>query len=164
MKTVDLELARQLLNYDPETGVFTWTQQDAARAGKRAGVEREDGAFVLTFAGHTVYAHRLAFALVHGEWPRWVAHLDGNMGNNRISNLRAGTFHQRGMTRKKTRNATTSRFKGVHWSSQSKKWIAHIGVNGRRVYLGIFANEEAAGAAYASAAKQVAGEFARVVT
>lgn len=34
----------------------------------------------------------------------------------------------------------TSGIRGVHWSSDCQKWTARVGVNGRNLYLGIFAD------------------------
>ncbi len=38
--------------------------------------------------GRRVYAHRVIWALHHGEWPKLIDHTDGDLANNRIENLR----------------------------------------------------------------------------
>ncbi len=158
MKAVDLDLARTLLDYDPDTGAFTW------KSGRRAGTVWVNGYIRIHLRGQYVYAHRLAFALVHGAFPLHVNHRDDDRTNNRISNLRACVTQQRVWRARKTSSKTTSRYKGVYWSRQRAKWHARICVNRRRKHLGFFTNEAKAGAAYARAALKFAGEFARVVT
>lgn len=157
-----LALARRLLDYDPLTGVFTWTQQARPqKRGQRTGTVMRDGSIYLRLQGQGVYAHRLAFALVHGHWPQWVAHKDGDLSNNRIDNLREGDAQQRVWSARKRATETTSRFKGVYWCKRKGKWHARIHVGPSAKHLGFFDVEEAAGAAYARAVAQVAGEFAR---
>ncbi len=157
-----LALARRLLDYDPETGEFTWSAQARPeKRGQRTGTVMRDGSIYLRLQGHGAYAHRLAFALVHGRWPQWIAHKDGDLSNNRINNLREGTARQRMWSARKTRAKTTSSFKCVYWSRQKQKWHARIHVGDSTQHLGFFDVEEAAGAAYARAVAQVAGEFAR---
>ena len=43
---------------------------------------------------------------------------------------------------------------GVYGSRLSRKWASSIGANGKSLYLGVFANEEAAARAYDEAAKE----------
>ncbi len=89
-------------------------------------------------------------------------HRDGDGLNNRRLNLRTATQLQNMMNRKGKRGGT-SKFKGV-WADPNprnrKLWRSAIRLNGRLKYLGRFATEEEAGAAYATAAKHHFGEFA----
>jgi len=50
----------------------------------------------------------------------------------------------------------------VHWLSRTRKWIAQIGVENRRLHLGCFDSIEAASSAYAEAAVKYHGEFSRI--
>lgn len=102
---------RRLLSYDPETGVLTWLTRtpdmfagatEAARrktcacwngqyAGKPALIGIDGfGYYQGPVMGRYVKAHRVAWALHYGEWPKQkVNHRDGDHRNNRIANLRA---------------------------------------------------------------------------
>lgn len=54
----------------------------------------------------------------------------------------------------------TSRFKGVSWNSRSKRWLAAIEANGKRLRLGLYVSEMAAGLAYDDAAAGLHGDRA----
>jgi hypothetical protein len=56
----------------------------------------------------------------------------------------------------------TSKYKGVSWSKQSKKWKAGIYINKKQKHLGFFDKEEDAGKAYDYAARQVFGQYAKL--
>lgn len=90
-------------------------------------------------------------------------HIDGDGLNNTRGNLRVVTPRQNQMNRRPNRGGT-SPFKGVclDTSNPRKPWLARIGVNGRRIFLGRFTREDDAGAAYAGAAVKYFGGYARV--
>ena len=87
-------------------------------------------------------------------------HIDGDGLNNIRSNLRLATRAENQRNRGKNRNNTTG-FKGVSFRKETRKFQAHIRLNGRRVYLGLFPTPEAAHAAYCAAAMKLHGAFAR---
>ena len=90
-----------------------------------------------------------------------VDHRDLDGLNNRRSNLRIATNSQNGQnTGLTTRNQ--SGHKGVCWNKKNSKWVATISVGGRNVYLGLFVDLADAVAAYAAAAEEHHGEFARI--
>lgn len=158
-----LALACRLLDYDPDTGVLTWSQQAAFKVrGKRAGCATRLGRTQIRLGERTVLAHHLAFAMLHGTWPTRVAFADGDPSNLRPTNLRACTIQELAWNAHKSETRpTTSRFKGVYRSRHTNKWRAQICIDGRARHLGQFDDEEAASAAYARAAQQLAGELAR---
>ena len=81
--------------------------------------------------------------------------------NNRRANLRRCT-HQENMRNQRKRAGCTSRYKGVSWAPQSRKWQAYIKGGGKQKSLGFFASEIDAARAYNAAASEMFGEFARL--
>jgi hypothetical protein len=57
--------------------------------------------------------------------------------------------------RRRWKQRTTSRFRGVHWNRKEQGWVAQIGHRGRTLHLGRFSDEERAAEAYDEAAKQL---------
>ena len=78
-----------------------------------------------------------------------VDHIDNNPLNNRLDNLQLIT-HRENITKERR---GVSKYTGVTWSKQQKKWRAGITINGNRKVLGFFAKELEAAAAYQVALK-----------
>ena len=87
-------------------------------------------------------------------------HINGNKLDNRRCNLRICTTAQNIRNQRKTRG--TSKYKGVSWSKQRKKWVAFITINHKRKNLGGFNDEAKAALTYNKEAKKHFGEFARL--
>ena len=159
---------KELLDYDPETGVFTWRERvggprnwNARFVGKRAGAISKKTARLAYRQIHITprmyMEHRLAWLWVAGRFPSEIDHLDCDGLNNRWDNLRVCTRRENQGNRRSQRNKTG--FKGVRRSGS--KYIAVINSAGAPAYLGTFETAEAAHAAYFQKAVEVFGEFAR---
>jgi len=90
-----------------------------------------------------------------------VDHIDHNGLNNCKSNLRLCTPAQNRHNCGSNRGAT-SRYKGVSWRKDAKKWEAMIRYNKKMYRLGAFKNEIQAAKAYDKKAAQLHGEFAHL--
>jgi len=90
-----------------------------------------------------------------------IDHIDGNGLNNKRNNLRCCT-HAQNICNQKNRVGTSSRFKGVFWRKDRRKWQSYISHNGIRVWLGCFKKEVDAAIAYNKKANILHGEFARL--
>lgn len=149
MSALTAERARELLTYDPDTGVLTWKPRSGqgARndtAGKPAGSAHKDGYLAVEIGGQKYLAHRVIWLLVTGQWPAGeIDHRDRNRRNNVWSNLRDVT--------KTVNQQNRSDVTGVDLVKRTGKWRARITVNKRQIALGNFADKEMAVAAYKKA-------------
>jgi HNH endonuclease/AP2 domain len=160
---VTAERLRELLAYDPETGLFTWraASSNRVKVGAVAGYTLPLGYRDIHVDGRSYRAHRLAFLFMTGTHPvSEIDHIDGRPGNNRWTNLRAASRAQNLWNTGK-RSTNTSGFKGVHLHRPSGKWRSRIRVGGVERHIGTFETAEAAARTYAEAAQRLRGEFAR---
>jgi hypothetical protein len=86
-------------------------------------------------------------------------HIDHNGLNNRKKNLRLCTRLQNSRNQR-ARKGGTSKYKGVYWHKDQKKWHAGISSCGKSYFLGSFDNEVDAAKAYDKKAKVLFGQFA----
>lgn len=169
-----------LVGYDPETGHFHWLprlphlfadgnqtaeRNCAAWNGKFAGrgafkTMSSHGYLVGTIFNRPYFAHRVAWALSYGAWPKdQIDHLNRIKSDNRLVNLRAATNAQnQHNTAISVRN--TSGFKGVSQIRGSRKFRATVEAHGVAYHLGRFDCAEDASAAYVAAARRLYGDFA----
>ncbi|HDY88118.1 MAG TPA: hypothetical protein ENH82_08410 [bacterium] len=78
-------------------------------------------------------------------------HINCNtLDNQLLSNLRIVTHQQNGWNRKNS--------KGYYFCKPNQKYFAHIGLNGKRIYLGLFHTSKEAHGAYLKA-KEVYHKF-----
>jgi hypothetical protein len=147
------ERVRELLDYNPETGIFRWR---ATGPGRRldgvAGRIDGNGYLGIGIDRERFYAHRLVFLYVCGRWPNGdVDHINGQRADNRLENLREATRGQNCLNAK-LRHDNTTGFRGVY-RTHSGKYQARFG----RKILGRFATAEEASAAHRAAAIQAHG-------
>lgn len=135
---------KEVATYDPDTGVFRrrpfvtsdgrqWTSEVNPRSGKGKGYAKfqVDGALYLV--------HRLAFLYMTGSFPSMlVDHIDGDIKNNRWSNLREATYQQNTQANHRGNRNNTSGFRGVYWVKSRQRWQAKIMVNKKEIHLGFF--------------------------
>jgi len=163
-KLLTMERLREVLEYDAATGLFTWKVSlgNKAPVGAVAGSIGHYGYRAIRIDQRDHRAARLAFFYMIGEWPAQVVdHIDGDRSNDRWANLRAATPSQNCANSK--RRSDQMHAKGVSFNKNARRWSASIQANGEARHLGLFDTVEDASAAYATAARQAFGEFARTV-
>ena len=90
----------------------------------------------------------------------FVDHINHNGLDNRKANLRPVTCAQNNYNKIYFRKSQSSKYKGVSWKKQKKKWAVIISYNCKNKFIGYFKDEIQAAKAYDKAAKKYHGEFA----
>ena len=132
------ERLKELLNYDPVTGVFTWrvTTGNGVQAGDVVGCIRPKGYVQVSVDGVLYYAHRLAWFFTYGYLPEnEVDHRDQIPGHNWILNLRE-IGHVCNLRNTGNYSNNKSGVKGIHWFKRIKKWRVQVRVNGKLYSFG----------------------------
>lgn len=159
-KELTQERLRELLDYNPETGVFTWKvkRRGYTEAGNVCGKSLiTDGYQRIQVERRGYAAHRLAWLHVTGEWPKGnIDHINGIRHDNRIANLRdiPASLNRQNLHAATSRNKS-SNLLGVSWHNRPRPWRSTIRIDGKRHHLGYFETKEAAFAAYVSAKRQL---------
>lgn len=174
MSTATAALLRELLSYDPGTGKLTWLERTAAHfvegrhsaawqarqfnsafAGSDAGSVGSDGYVRVWVCGRSLLAHRVAYALMMGQFPEAeMDHENGRLADNRWLNIRAvdrPTNAKNLPLRADNRTGTI----GVGWYPKTRKWRVRINDAGRTVTVGSFASFERACAARSEAQRKL---------
>lgn len=165
---------RQLLNYDPDTGLFTWKIRDAKWFKNPKYAKNWNTRWAGTPAlgaihfrsrgvaggyksgnilGNVYLSHRVAWAHHYGEWPEQIIdHVNRDTSDNRICNLREAN-HTQSAANRATPSSNTSGFKGVSKVSGSGKWRVTFSI-------GTFDTIDDAKNAYKKYHSMIYGEFA----
>lgn len=146
--------AREFFTYDMMTGLLYWnvSRQPNIQAGDIAGTINGHGYNAVCLFGRVHLAHRLAWLLTHGQWPKgMIDHINGDPADNRIVNLREVTGAQNQANRGARKDNSTG-LRGVR-RQKSGKWSAQI-------QIGTFDTAEEARAAFLWMAQLCYGEFA----
>lgn len=150
----EYERLKDFLNYDSETGIFTWKERQ-----RKAGAIRSNGiagsishGYVqIKFNRQFYRAHKIAWFFIYGEVPKnHLDHINGIRSDNRISNLREVSRAENSQNYGKPKT-NTSGYMGVCWSKQLNKWMASISIGNKSKYLGYFDDPEQAHLAYLKA-------------
>jgi hypothetical protein len=157
-----LDKLKSILDYNPMTGVFTWTKnrRGPVRMGGVAGSELHSYIVIRTIYGRFP-AHRLAWRFIHGDVADSIPgpdHIDRNGLNNAASNLRPATPQQQAFNRKH-RISKVSGLRGVTWVEKAQRWRAKTQLHGKTVWLGYHDSKEEAHAAFMEFARTNHGEF-----
>ena len=102
MSIASKDIISRLLDYEPETGILRWkfvedatTRGEKTRntrfAGKIAGCKSPRSGIVVWIECKSYLAHHVAWVLMTGEDVPYIRHLNGDVNDNRWSNLRSVT-------------------------------------------------------------------------
>lgn len=150
--SVSVEYLKQVLSYDPSTGVFTWiVAQWRGSVGNKtiAGhCAANDGYVRICISKRMYLAHRLAWLYIHGRWPaHQIDHINGNKSDNSMANLREASVSQ---------NLFNRPAKGVY--RNGKGWNVQVTLDGARKCLGTYKTWDEARAVYLAACENHYGK------
>lgn len=163
------ENLKELLYYDPDTGIFKWIERpidmfshcknpqracntwNARYANKIAGYiwtsKKAKVSYLIIRISlngkiKDYKVHRLAILYTDGDSPpEQVDHIDGDGLNNRRNNLREVTAKENHKNMP-MRSDNTSGCTGVYWYKASQKWHVQININGKQIHGGYFINKD----------------------
>lgn len=155
MNKITAAQVREVLTYDPDTGLFRWRKVHAKSRVAVGAVAGARGRYTRITISRKLYAaHRLAWLYVTGVWPKEeIDHRNGDKHDNRWLNLREATRQINAQNIRRTSNKNG--FMGVHWTARNKKFRASIRLGDKSHFLGLFDRPEDAHAAYVAAKRRL---------
>lgn len=139
------EELRDLIDYNPDTGAFTWRERhddgdratrsfNSSHAGRPVYLEPHRGYQRLSIGRKRYKAHRVAWAIHYGKWPEdQIDHINGVRDDNRIANLRAATNAENARNRRLP-DYSMSGVLGIAWDK--RRWLWRVTIGNR--HLGSF--------------------------
>jgi hypothetical protein len=137
MSAPDINLLRNTVTYDPETGVFCRVKRCGKRpAGSPIGGINQNGYAYVALSGKPYSAHRLAWFMSYGEWPDGdIDHVNRNRSDNRLCNLRVVSRSENKLNQNRQRNNKHG-YPGV--TLDRGRWAAKITVKYEVIHLGTY--------------------------
>ena len=94
-----------------------------------------------------IKVHRLVWESFNTKTDLQIDHINGIKTDNRLFNLQPLT-NRENTSKYMTTIKKSSRYTGVSWHKNIKKWVSRIYINGKLKNIGSFINEEDASKAY----------------
>lgn len=165
---LDLDRLQEVLDYDPETGVFVWLMRLSPRGGigKRAGCVNKSGYRRIAIDKKVYMASHLAWLYFYEEPPeegKVVDFVNLDKDDTRICNLRLATYEENARNQSLRADSSTGLKGAVRFNSprNKKRYRSSIRVGGKKIHLGQFDTPEEAHEAYSKKVKELHGEFGR---
>jgi hypothetical protein len=158
MKELTQQRLKELLCYDPDTGIFTnrITRGNRAISGRVAGSDDNNGYRQISLDYKMYFAHRLAWLYIFGHSPKGeIDHINGIKSDNRIVNLREASIAVNRQNLRKARRDSASGLLGASWNKAANKWVAMICFKGKSKFIGRFDTKEDAHIAYVDAKRRL---------
>lgn len=136
------EYLKEILQYNENTGIFTWLKKttncihNRIVVGSVAGSVSKRGYLQIVINNKRYFSHRLAWLYVYGKYPNNnIDHINGITNDNRIENLRDVTQRTNSQNRKTHRKGSLV---GSSYCKKRNKWRSTIYFNRKRYHLGYF--------------------------
>jgi hypothetical protein len=141
---------KEILDYNPITGFFTWKVdfRNHVKKGRIAGHKSKNANnfyICIHYQKHTYYAHRLAWVFMTGKLPNNnIDHINGIGTDNKWCNLRCVPQTINARNRSKATITSLSGITGIRYIEKTKKWIARIYPDSKLVHIGTYDNKKSA--------------------
>lgn len=159
---ISLERLKELFEYKDGSLVWKVRAANRVKVGDIAGGTngKKQPYMRVMVDGHRYLVHRLIYAWHYGFMPEIVDHINGNVLDNRIENLRQATKSQNHQNSCYHKN-NTSGAKNVSWNKRQNKWCVSLRVNKKKIHIGTFNDFEFADLVAHEARSLHFGQFAR---
>jgi HNH endonuclease len=170
MKNLTQDHLKSILDYDQDSGDFTWKIRPSSHfkndnglrlyksryEEKKAGHIDSQGYKVININGKNFKAHRLAFLFMTGRMPfQQIDHINGIRNDNRWINLREATKAENLQNQKKAQSDNKSTgLLGASFNKRKKYFQSRINVAGKQIYIGGFKTAQEAHEAYLQAKRK----------
>jgi len=134
------EYLREILDYNPDTGIFTWKVRKSMNVypGDVTGASDQDGYLLTKIDGKTYKLHRVAWLYMTGSWPKGEIDHDNHLpDDNRWNNLFDVTMPENMLNRtldKRSRSGVS----GVIPYKNTGRWKVYINKDKKEHFLGYF--------------------------
>lgn len=154
------EELREIFYYNE--GILYWrvTRTNSIKVGDIAGhVDSKSGYYRVSINYKNFTLHRVIWNYFNNTCEGYVVdHIDGDILNNKIENLRLATAANNSHNSVGKKNSLVP-YKGV--SLRKKRFCARITYEGKKIHLGTYATAEEASEVYQAKAKELHGEYYR---
>lgn len=152
---ITAQRAREVVSYDPATGLFTWLVRLSNRTniGNVAGNNnKSDGYLQIRIDGGLYRGHCLAWLIVTGSWPTSVIdHINLRRSDNRWENLREVSNAANMQNRLRANKSNKFGLLGVSACRGYAGFRAQITTDGKNRYIGSYGSPKEAHSAYLEA-------------
>jgi len=137
---MDYERLKEVLEYNPDTGVFTWIVKKTYKRdkGSKAGKVHSAGYISIGIDGKQYLAHRLAWLFYYGYLPEnCIDHINGSKTDNSIHNLREVSKSCNAFN-SKINVLNKSGIKGISLDTERNKYVVRFKNKNRYLFIGRF--------------------------
>lgn len=174
-KELTQELLKELIDYNPDTGVFTWKERplsmfkcerdckawNARYKNKVAGcsyINWKNKVNAISIKPKTYLCHILTYFYMNGNWPKEdIDCIDGDFTNLKWNNIRECT--RTDSNYKQINPQRENKLMGISFIKERNKYESKIKIKGKTIHLGRFNTQEEAHQAYVDAKRQISPEF-----
>jgi len=165
---IEIDMTAQILTqdylhtlFDYKDGELYWKVRSAHKIhiGDKAGCKDANGYYRVRINKKMYGLHRIIFAMHNGFFPKQIDHIDRNIQNNKIENLREVNSAQN-MWNVVKNSRNTSGYRNVLFRKDKQKWTCRFRINGKDIMRGSFKTAEEANEYAIKLREELHGQYA----